>query len=93
VAATPARLPVRRIGAPDAVHRVQRRLEVEVAAHQFHGQDGDVDVVEEVQVDVRDVEERRRILTGKADARTREIAPAEHAQGPLRFRSPRTPSP
>ena len=77
-----AGLPVRRIRAADAVHRIQRTRERKVVSNQFQREDRNVDVIEEMQVDVRHIEKRRRVVAGEADAGLRDVAAPEHAHRP-----------
>jgi hypothetical protein len=66
--AASAGLPVRRICAPDAIHRIQGTRERELVSNQFQREDRDVDVIEAIQIDVRNVKMRRRGIAGEEQA-------------------------
>lgn len=73
-------VPVGGIGAAEAVQGVLRARQAQVAGMDLDHEDGDVDVVEEVQVDVRDVEHHRvRLVAGERHAHPGEVAAAEDA--------------
>ena len=50
--------------------------------NQLESQDCDVDVVEEMQIDMRDVEMGRHVVAGEPDAGVRNVAAAEYAHRP-----------
>ena len=50
--------------------------------NQFQREDRNVDVVEEMQVDVREVEKRRCVVAGESDAGLREVGAPEYAHRP-----------
>ncbi len=56
MAAAAALRPIGRIGAAEPVHRVLHAAETQVVGEDLDDQQHDVDVVEEVQVDMRNVE-------------------------------------
>src|SRR5438067_5893217 len=69
------------ISATDAIHRLLRAGEAQIVGEDFHDEQHDVDVVEEIQVDVRDVEDFRIALRlRKSDPQLRNVVATKHAQ-------------
>ena len=72
--------PVRGIGPAEAIHRLLHAREGQIAAADLDDEDGDIDVVEQTQVGMRDVErDRLGGSTRKRHAHLGHVGAAEHA--------------
>ncbi len=72
------RLPVRRIGAAKAEQRVLRLFQTQILGINLHHQNGDVEIEEEIQIDMGDVEQDRRIAPVERHPRLGDVGAAEH---------------
>jgi hypothetical protein len=79
VAATAILVPVRRIGATEAVQRVLYLSQFEVVGGNLDDQDDDIDVVEEIEIEVHDVEVDRLIALLEGHAHFCHVVAAEDA--------------
>ena len=75
--AWPMRVPAGRVGAAEAVQQVLRLRQRQVAGADLHVQQHQVDVQEEVQVDMHDVQQQRRIAGLRHHAHLGHVAAAE----------------
>jgi hypothetical protein len=71
------RPPVRRVGAPEPVQRVLDTGERDTIASELDGQDDHVDIEEEVEIDVRHVEDDGLRLVGVHQPRALHVGPAQ----------------